>query len=502
MLITIQFPIDDSRKFISDNTSKLDKPSWLIPDPGRDFISYFGAIKRRPRGGLSGWLSESNICEANRAIRFKRIEPIRNDSGKSIKFKIAFRRFYFDGVAVGKFEIGIAIWGFEENISCAYSRSCKAISGDKIKEIIFYVLDLPVVIPKPYDKHSEGVVECRLIKAGQPLSNLYTYSSTQKELPWIEQDASKNWWVKACEPIILITHQENSYESMENPFFGKTLNIKDIEYDYFYGGRTIAHHIVPYSGDRLRMWSIGEPHTSVVIRQLRIFILRLHTERTCLRNILRNISTDKLIVSKRSKQSQLLQEYLNETIKRIRRLNKHSNERAGTEVAGLACELEEQMMPGECDSLLNALRIIDVEKNIFHKVEDFVNQSIIFKENIIMGDQFNVSGQAGAVGPNAQAYDMTFNQIGSQIEKSVDLMQLANELSQLRQEMMKASKDDVEHIIAIGDVAKAEQAAKAKDSAKVAESLKSAGKWTLDIASKIAVPVAIEALKLAIDIPL
>jgi len=43
------------------------------------------------------------------------------------------------------------------------------------------------------------------------------------------------------------------------------------------------------------------------------------------------------------------------------------------------------------------------------------------------GDTFNV-GQAGAVGPNAQAHDMIFNQIGSQIEKSMNLSQLADEL--------------------------------------------------------------------------
>jgi hypothetical protein len=499
LLIIIQFPIADSRKFISDNTCKLDKPPWLIPDLDKDFVSSFGVIRRRPLGGLSGWLSESHICEANRAIRFKRIQSIGNDSGELIKFKVAFKRFYFDGLAVGKFEIGIAIWGFKENGSESPPR--KAISGDKIKEIIFYVLGLPVAVPDPSNRNSERFVECHLIKAGQALSNLYAHSSTLKHKDSTEQDNGRNWWVKACEPIIFITHQENYYESIENPFFGASFKLKDIEHNYFNEDGTLSHHIVPYSGTRLRMWSIGEPHTTVAMRQLRIFILRLHAERTCLRNVLQNISTNKLIVSKRSKQSQLLQEYLNETTKRIKRLYKHSYERAGTEIEGLASLLEEQVMPGELDSLLNALRIIDVEKNIFHKVEKFVTQPIIFRENIIMGDQFNVSGQAGAVGPNAHAHDMTFNQMGSQIEKSVDLTQLANELSQLRQEMMKAAKDDAEHIIAIGDVAKAEQAAKAKDSAKVAESLKSAGQWTLDIASKIAIPVAIEALKIAIGIP-
>ncbi len=118
-------------------------------------------------------------------------------------------------------------------------------------------------------------------------------------------------------------------------------------------------------------------------------------------------------------------------------------------------------------------------------------------------DEFNVSGQAGAVGPNAHAHDMTFNQkIGTQLENSVDLLQLADELSKLRQEMMKESTEKIEQIISVGEIAKAEQAAKSKDATKVAEYLKSAGKWALDIASKIGVPIAIEALKRAMGIPL
>lgn len=121
----------------------------------------------------------------------------------------------------------------------------------------------------------------------------------------------------------------------------------------------------------------------------------------------------------------------------------------------------------------------------------FINRGGIKK----VGDTYNV-GQAGAVGPNAHAHDMTFTQIGSQIEKSIDLSQLADELSKLRQ-AMKAEATDAEHDIAVSDIAKAEQAAKTKDSSKLAEYLQSAGKWTLEIASKIGVPLAIEALKKA-----
>lgn len=100
----------------------------------------------------------------------------------------------------------------------------------------------------------------------------------------------------------------------------------------------------------------------------------------------------------------------------------------------------------------------------------------------------------GAMGDNSQANNLTYNQIGSQIENSMDLFQLAGELSRLRQAMNQEAKETTQYI-AIGEVAKAEEAAKAKDSSKVAESLKGAGKWALDVATKIGVSLATEAIK-------
>ena len=113
--------------------------------------------------------------------------------------------------------------------------------------------------------------------------------------------------------------------------------------------------------------------------------------------------------------------------------------------------------------------------------------------DITMGDEYNV-GQAGAVGPNAYAENMSFQQIGGNIERSMDLAALAGELATLRQ-AMKREATEPEHDAAVGEVAKAEQAAKAQDSSKVAESLKAAGKWALDAATKVGTTLAAEALK-------
>lgn len=125
-------------------------------------------------------------------------------------------------------------------------------------------------------------------------------------------------------------------------------------------------------------------------------------------------------------------------------------------------------------------------------------QMILKKGDLRMGDTYYVN-QAGAVGPESHAHDMTFNQIGSRIEQSMDLTALASELEVLRQALKKEATTE-EHDIVVADVGKAKKAAEAKDPGKLAESLKSAGKWALDVATKIGVSLATEAIKQSTEI--
>ena len=95
---------------------------------------------------------------------------------------------------------------------------------------------------------------------------------------------------------------------------------------------------------------------------------------------------------------------------------------------------------------------------------------------VVMGDQYNVSGQAGAVGAGAHAHDMTFQQIWNQMSNQTDIAALAGELAVLRDAMEKEARQPSEKF-AVGAVAAAEESAKQKDGPKTIEYLKSAGKW-------------------------
>jgi hypothetical protein len=150
-----------------------------------------------------------------------------------------------------------------------------------------------------------------------------------------------------------------------------------------------------------------------------------------------------------------------------------------------------QALESEKESVLLKGKVLSLEWT----VKEILSRPTFYLErgDARMGDEYNV-GQAGAVGPHSHAHDMTFNQVGGNIERSMDLSALAGELATLREAMSREAKE-IGHYIAIGEVAKAEEAANAKDSSRMAQSLKAAGKWTLDVATKIGTSLATEALK-------
>lgn len=122
----------------------------------------------------------------------------------------------------------------------------------------------------------------------------------------------------------------------------------------------------------------------------------------------------------------------------------------------------------------------------------------VFTE-VVMGDQYNNSGQTGAFGPNAHAHDMTFQQIWNGMSNKIDLAALAVELARLRTAMESEARQPSEKF-AVGAIAAAEESAKQNDGPKAMEYLKSAGKWAFSVAEKIGVGVATAALKTSIGL--
>lgn len=479
MFLSIQFPIADSRAFISNSTNLLGRPTWPSVWPDVDFVRSFGSIRKRKLGGVPGWVGESAICEATRALRFPRITHYKDAaSGTSLALQLIFRRFFFDGLAVGKFEVGLSTDSLE-----------LSLNRNQTTDFLKHCLNLPVRVPALSEKAvvpslARTAVETELGRAGKSLASFYAAASVSHPPPAELLD----WWVAPGTPLIFLIH--DLYEKIHVPFLGKVVPRSE------FLDADLASYEVPYEGKTIRMWVLGLAGRANYreIRALKICLMRLHAEHEALRLILQNVSTNRIAIVARSPESNALQRYLNEATRKIARLSSEADDLAESELAEVARESEDMANPGDRDALLTTLKNLDIRKNIFTKVEEYVKTELHVKE-LYMDAKYKITGGTqGAVGDYAQSSNNTFNTWN---ESGGDLKALAKELEQLREELRSRAKTP-EQFEATTAIAKAEDAAKKGDGSSVFEHLKSAGKWALETATTIGVPVAIQAIKTAI----
>jgi hypothetical protein len=131
---------------------------------------------------------------------------------------------------------------------------------------------------------------------------------------------------------------------------------------------------------------------------------------------------------------------------------------------------------------------------------DDVTRRIVV-EAVHVGDQYNIRGQVGAVGPGAEAKDNVFEQLWR--ESSIgdeDLERLAEELARLRA-ALKDRATDPQGELEAATVGLAEQAAREDDRAAILRHLRAASQWALEVAKEIGVPVAQAAIRTALGLP-
>lgn len=491
MLLSIQFSFSDSRAFLEGEDTVLARPTWPSASPDTDFVRSFGSIRKRRLGGLLGWVGESAICEADRALRFPAVPTFRDYDGLRIPLHVAFRRFFFDGLAVGKFEIGLA----SETLSTYVTRKQTAA-------LINHFLRLPIVIPALSPKAVSGELDLaptssELGQAARALARFYA-ASTIPHPPPIEL---QEWWLRCGAPLLFLVHE--AAEEIQLPFRGRVVPHRKEDLPTF----ELFHLEIPHAGRSLQMWvlKLGAYTRYREARALKICLMRLHAEHESLRIVLQNIALKRINPTRRAEASMALQHYLNEATRKILGLEAEANHLTKTtDFAELARASQAFINPGDRDSLLETLKNLDMRLNIFHKVRDYVDTTIQINELNIQevkmdSDQYNISGgQNVGFGRDARVYDGVFNQWqGSSASANLD--DLAKELALLRAELKKQATTP-EHDAAIGAVADAETAAKKGEGATVFQYLSKAGKWALDIARTIAVPVATEALKKAVGL--
>jgi hypothetical protein len=466
-----------------------------------DFVRSFGVVKKRNLGGLRGWVGESTQCEAHHALKIA-IKNFKDPIGNvTIPLNLAFRRFYFDGISVGKLEVGLTT-GIETQID---------LTRDQSGKLLHHFLSLPADVSAGLHNHNLTSTQSngspsKLVTVGPAIARLYS-AATLLHKPNLQLE---NWWVLAGPPLVFLI--QRSDETIRIPFKGQIIP-RSADFNC-----ELSYYEIPYPTRvaNTRMWvmRLAEDQDYRSVRALKICLLRLHAEFSALRLIGRNIGSGKIEIAKNSSESELLQEYMNSATRRISRLSSQAERLSEDAVAELARESEDMINPGERDELIAFLRNIGIRKQVFYKVErelkveinarqvylDNSSQEVYMDSSSKYNNQnstIGVQGDNATVGNVNQVTQSGGEMYASWSQSGGNLGSLAQDLGTLKAELKKKAETG-EELDAASAIAKAEEAAKKNDGPGVFGYLKTAGKWALDTATGIGTTVAVEALKKAL----
>ena len=425
MLLAIQFPLADSRTFINTD-GRTKKPAWPYGESDMDFVRFFGILRERRAGGLSSWGSENEnvICEARRALTFcKNLSFIDRDVGSKFTFQRAFQRFYFDGFAVGKFEIGLA----------TKKKDRVVISRQQFTDVIKHFLSLPIEIPNPPlagEKKEKSKAD--LAQAGRHLSKLYWSASTLKQFRKTDFPA---WLIKSGSPLLFLEYREG--DEIEIPTQARAVPLPENF------GLRLFESTISYNGKRIHMWILGKTSQSKEkARTLRLHLLRLHSELECLQIILGNIKNGYITPTPGTQAYKDLQSYFDEFIARVARSGSEVEE-----ITLVAREANDVLNRSSREALLDSIRDLQNrtqnDEPMLQSVKTLVLN--IIEENT-MGDTINVSGGTGNI--IKSKVDTLTQNIGSipnadQATKD-ELQQLVKELSSI---LEKAKPEDAQKVL-------------------------------------------------------
>lgn len=429
---------------------------------------------------MAGWVGESVVCDARKALPHVGPATLRAaDDDPPIRLETGNRFFYFDGLAVGKFEAVLLT---------APRTLDHPVPAQWFAESL---LSGPALV-----RSRPGCLETHPVaRAGHALAQLYLRASTSKAFA---QPVSAGW-ARAGAPCLILYHSRN--EKVQIPSRARRLPCRSDR-------RVTVHQWWQQIGNvGVRVFAIrrnrdapgshqnGGHAGTGTCRELRILLARLHTEYECFRIILEQAAAGGSTEEGIRQDSEFFQHYLNEATRRFLRADTVSQryfDARSHVIETFAPQVFEEMEPGSADRLLVKLKTLNIRPQILTKTEKVVRE-------IRTGDVYNVYGPVGAVGPHTTAAGNTFNQQVIQVA-GLDIEQLARELAYLRMALVPPP-DDPGCYADVGAVARAEMAAKAGDANAAVRYLKSVGRWVLDTARGLSVEIAVKVLEGKVGLP-
>ncbi len=453
-------------------------------------------VRKRGKGGIQGWIGENEICDAKHAIKIEKPIPYSPSNGVTennpkISLRCKSRHFYFDGMAVAKFELIFVTK--PTNIS---------LSPKAFQTLMMEFFKTPIEIATPPDPRILPSIGSNpqsktkrlpskivpLENLGRHLATLYLSSTTKKSC----LKDMDNYWAMAGEPIFWV--EFNAGEKLPTPLNSRLIN-SPMEDEI-----TLYHwDVSPQKNLVKNVWMAKclttLPASKQTSRTARIILTRLNAEQETLWTVLKLIETGSIGRNNGEENTQALsylQYYFNEATRRIFKLQKSSDKYfEPNEIGSLIRDSLEDINPGRHDALQQKIKLLEIRPQVAKKVRDYITQ-IFITENY-MRDVYKV-GQAGAVGPGAQANNITFQNSSDTNESIIEMAKLAEELKKLREQMELLSNHS-EHVEEIEKIKAAENAANDGDKSKALQTLQHIGTWVLNIAEDIGASLVIAAIK-------
>ncbi|MDO6427563.1 hypothetical protein Q4489_11085 [Thalassotalea sp. 1_MG-2023] len=475
MLITVQFPICDIRRFSEEDKSKLPYPVWPMAEFGT-YIRSTGKIIARPLGGLKSWVGENKVCDAKNALKF----PSGFTGYKSLpqyKVKPIFRRFYFDGKISGKYEIGFEIKAASGKLN---------ISGHELSSLILEVLQTKIKLP--FSSQTDKPRAINELPAS--LRKFYTFSTSY----YSPIASPKNKLIKASPPLIFI--ETSSNETVRSNF-----NVRNFT-EFNNLGVNLNHSYLKHSNSIYRIWHLHTQTGSYKIaRELRLTLLRLNAFREGLLFLVNSILTKAINPAPFSDFSSELQLYFNKVAPLCFKLPKNFE---NSDLLDVIYQTENQVMSSEIQELKEIMKdVIQFRQQILSKTEKLLDMLKDKQGDIVMGDKIktDISGSnhnVVGVGKDVVVENVNISQAWNDNKDKIDLDKLSQEL-ELLVKKLKEEGSEPEQFQELSQVATAHKESIDNNGEGVFSALSKTGEWSLGIAKQIGLGLVTSAISASLS---
>lgn len=461
MILFLQFTITDTRHFSDHYRSLLDKPFWPSPRPYKEFVRNTGRIIERNKGGQAGWVGENYICNIKNSIKFdKYISAI------GVKISNISKHLYAsEHYILTKFEFVFNIKIIDQKIMINHF-FMKLI----INEIMVSKIKIKI-------NGYETIVQ---INQMQNILRDFHFQNTTKSSSL--KDASNRIHIFTCTPQLYFYLEKNEISHKLESNYKHIANIYNIAELY---GAWYDHKNNPF-----RIWihrRLSKSSKIVQNRELRMTIMRLHSEYECLKNIFNAISNGILLPTSRSRESEELQRYFNNAIRTFLHSKNDLEYKSWTlGFFDYFSKIFSKAAPGELEN---------VRKKIEHFRPNIKNKTIyFFQNNRYMSNKFiNTNSTILSQGDGNTIQN---NQIlqNNNDTPDIDYPQLLIELNKIIEVAQKHAKttDDFKSLTTLSEM---RDATEKKDPNKLINTLKKTGKFVANLASEFTANILSDLIK-------